>query len=103
MKSDERNAARLQIQTFFDEKREKLFKIDSPAIKHRFLGELNTLSKEMDFLVSNLVDKGKNIGQALEKSKDKFEKLKKQFLKDIPNDPVLGVPYKKLKELLKEL
>ena len=103
MKSDERNAAKAQIREFFDEKRKLFFEIEFPAIKHRFLGETNGLAKEMELLISNLVDEGKNIDPALEKAKEKFEKLKKRFLKEIPNDPILGIPYKKLRELLKEM
>ena len=103
MNSDKRNDARRQIQEFFDEKREIFFKIEFPEIKRRFLGETNSLAKEMEFLVSDLSDKGKPIEPALDKAKVKFEKLKKQFLKSIPNDPILGIPYKKLRELLKEM
>ena len=102
MNSDKRNAARAKIREFFDEKREKFFEIEFLAIKRRFLAEINSLAKEMEFLVSDLVDKGKNIDPALEKAKIKFEKLRKKFLKEIPNDKILGIPYKKLRELLKE-
>ena len=62
MNSDKRNAARAKIREFFDEKREKFFEIEFLAIKRRFLAEINSLAKEMEFLVSDLVDKGKNIG-----------------------------------------
>ena len=103
MNSQDRNRAKQQIREFFDSKRTELFEIEFPAIKRRFLGELNSLAKEMEFLASDLADKGKGVEETLKKSEEKFKKLIKQFLKDIPDDPIIGIPYKKIREILKEL
>ena len=87
-----RAEAKRKIAEFFDEKRKRL-KVSPLApsaddqLKRDFLGRMNTLQNELEAKAMEIAEKGENVESVLKEAANEFEKLKKEFLEEIEDQP----------------
>ena len=104
-----RQEAKQQIRQFFDAKRAALdskgafdFSPDN-IIKHRFLTAMNGIARDAEIRAMSLADRGEDWQRALDEAQKRFEKLKKETVKALVPDKIVGAHNKEIAELISSL
>jgi len=104
-----RMEARRAVQEFFESRR-KMLKVgpfwDFSAenrFKRDFLARMNAIARDLEHKAMKMADEGREWTSVLEEAKEKLEKLKEEFLKELGEGTPWEGKFASLRELIKSL